>query len=149
MAKLKPFTMPKWGIEMSEGAIAEWMVAENEPFTRGTVLTFIETDKITNEVEAEADGRFVRLIAEPGRTYPVGALLAVLSDGGGASAEEIDAVVASFRASGSGFAPEGERVGHADNAPVDRVGVSVPDGMAISPVARARAEAAGVDVALI
>ena len=57
MAKLKAFTMPKWGIEMAEGTIAEWMVAEGAPFTRGTVLTLIETDKITNEVEAEADGR--------------------------------------------------------------------------------------------
>ena len=76
MAKLKPFTMPKWGIEMAEGTIADWMVAENAPFTRGTVLTLIETDKITNEVEAEADGRFVRILAKPGETYPVGALLA-------------------------------------------------------------------------
>ena len=92
MAKLKPFTMPKWGIEMSEGTIAEWMVAENEAFAKGAVLTLIETDKITNEVEAEAPGSFVRIIAEAGQTYPVGALLAVLSDGGAASAAEIDAV---------------------------------------------------------
>lgn len=66
MAKLKAFTMPKWGIEMAEGTIAEWMVAENAPFARGTVLTLIETDKITNEVEAEADGRFVRILAKAG-----------------------------------------------------------------------------------
>ena len=67
MAKLKPFTMPKWGIEMSEGTVAEWMVTENQPFARGTVLALIETDKITNEVEAETDGRGGRLIAEAGR----------------------------------------------------------------------------------
>ena len=66
MAKLRPFTMPKWGIEMSEGTVAEWMVAENRPFAKGTVLTLIETDKITNEVEAEAGGRFVRLVAQAG-----------------------------------------------------------------------------------
>ena len=53
---LKAFTMPKWGIEMSEGMIGEWMVAEGQDFARGDVLTLIETDKITNEVEAEADG---------------------------------------------------------------------------------------------
>ena len=50
MARLKAFTMPKWGIEMSEGTIAEWMVAENAPFEKGTVLALIETDKITVEV---------------------------------------------------------------------------------------------------
>ena len=71
MAKLKAFTMPKWGIEMAEGTLAEWSVAENEPFARGTVLALIETDKITNELEAEADGRFVRIIAQAGEVYPV------------------------------------------------------------------------------
>jgi pyruvate dehydrogenase E2 component (dihydrolipoamide acetyltransferase) len=66
MANLKAFTMPKWGIEMSEGTIAEWMVAEGAPFTRGQVLALIETDKITNEIEAESDGCFVRLVAKAG-----------------------------------------------------------------------------------
>lgn len=153
MAKLKPFTMPKWGIEMSEGTLAEWQVAENQPFAKGTVLTLIETDKITNEVEAEADGRFVRLIAEPGQTYPVGALLAVLSDGGEATAAEIDAVVASFKAVDAGFAPDGDEAPTpAAAAPVAEAApaqVAIPDGVAISPVAREKALAAGLDVATL
>ena len=66
MATLKAFTMPKWGIEMAEGTIAEWGVAEGEAFAKGAVLALIETDKITNEIEAEADGRFVRLLASAG-----------------------------------------------------------------------------------
>ena len=58
MARLKAFTMPKWGIEMSEGTIAEWMVAENQPFAKGTVLTLIETDKcrIERPVLSTIDG---------------------------------------------------------------------------------------------
>lgn len=145
MAKLRPFTMPKWGIEMSEGTVAEWMVAENQPFTKGTVLTLIETDKITNEVEAEADGRFVRLIAQAGQTYPVGALLAVLSDGGEASAEDVEAVIAGFRAVDARF--DGSELGAAMPPPaIERVR-EIPDGLAISPVAREKAQAAGLDVA--
>lgn len=151
MAKLKPFTMPKWGIEMSEGTIAEWMVAENQPFAKGTVLTLIETDKITNEVEAEADGRFVRLIAQAGQTYPVGALLAVLSDGGEADAAEIDAIVAGFKAVDAGFGPEGEEGPAPQVAPepatAKPAAPAIPDGIAISPVARDKAVAAGIDVA--
>ena len=79
MSKLRAFTMPKWGIEMVEGTIGEWNVKVGEPVVKGQVIAQIETDKIVNEVEIEYDTRFVRLIAEPGQTYPVGALLAVTS----------------------------------------------------------------------
>lgn len=152
MTKLKAFTMPKWGIEMSEGTIAEWLVKENEPFAKGTLLALIETDKITNEVEAEADGRFVRLIGQAGETLPVGALMAVLSDGGEAGAAEIDAIVGSFKASSTGFGPEGDE----DAAPAAPVAAPasapvaappVPEGLAVSPMAVAKAQAAGVDLA--
>lgn len=154
MAKLTPFTMPKWGIEMAEGTIADWMVAENAAFERGTVLTLIETDKITNEVEAEKDGRFVRIMAEAGQTYPVGALLAVLSDGGEASAAEIDAVIAAFKPSESSFDPEGDdavpAAPAAEPAPVPAPAAPpVPEGIAISPAALAEAQRLGVDLATV
>lgn len=153
MARLKPFTMPKWGIEMSEGTIAEWMVAENVPFEKGTLITLIETDKITNEVEAEAPGRFVRLIAKAGETHPVGALLGVLSDGGEASAAEIDALVAGFKQADTSFGPDAM----ADPSvsvppPVDSSPpppTAIPEGIAISPAARSRALETGVDVSAI
>ncbi|MBB4632402.1 2-oxo acid dehydrogenase subunit E2 [Sphingosinicella soli] len=151
MATLKAFTMPKWGIEMSEGTISEWMVGENEPFTKGAVLTLVETDKITNEIEAEAAGRFVRILAEAGGTYPVGALLAVLSDGEAAAAD-IDAFVANFKQADTSFEPD---AGAADAkappaaAPPPPAAPEIPAGIAISPVALTRAAAAGVDVATI
>jgi pyruvate dehydrogenase E2 component (dihydrolipoamide acetyltransferase) len=151
MAKLKPFTMPKWGIEMSEGTIAEWLVKENEPFAKGTLLALIETDKITNEVEAEADGRFVRLIGQAGETHPVGALLAVLSDGGEAGAAEVDAIVGGFKASSAGFGPEGDEETRSAPAPAPAKATPppVPEGLAVSPVAIEKARAAGIDLALV
>jgi len=149
MTKLTAFTMPKWGIEMAEGTIAEWMVAENAPFAKGTVLTLIETDKITNEVEAEKDGRFVRIIAQPGQTYPVGALLGVLSDGGEASVAEVDALIAAFRPSDSRFEPDTSSPSAAPDPLVAQTAAPpiLPDGVAASPVAIAEAQRLGVDLA--
>jgi pyruvate dehydrogenase E2 component (dihydrolipoamide acetyltransferase) len=145
MSNLKAFTMPKWGIEMSEGTVAEWMVAEREVFSRNAILTLIETDKITNEVEAEADGCLVRLLAKPGETYPVGALLAVYGDPD-APAEDIDAFVAKF------VAPRGDPAA-TDTPATQPRSVTAParfaDSAAISPVAHAQALALAIDPATV
>lgn len=152
---LKAFTMPKWGIEMAEGTVAEWMVREGEPFARGAVLALIETDKITNEVEAEADGCFVRLVAGQGETLPVGALLAVLGDPGAAAAE-VDAFVAGFRPvdtampgverAADAAPPQPEPEPEPEPQPEPAAVAAIPDGFAISAVARSTAQAAGLDV---
>ena len=148
MANLTAFTMPKWGIEMSEGTIAEWLVAAGTPFTRGTMLALIETDKITNEVEAEADGCFVRLVAEAGGTFSVGALLAVLGDPA-TPAADVDAFVASFSAPDTSFGGvKTDAAPAAASVPVDQPQTAA-DSKLISPAAHAAAIAAGLDVSTI
>ncbi len=162
MANMRAFAMPKWGIEMTEGVVAEWMVTEGTPFKKGDLIALIETDKITNEVEAEADGMFPRLIAETGGTYAVGALIAVLvgpDDQPGA--DEVDAFIASFKsadgkapakpsggnapAAAPASAPTPVPVPEAKPAPVKKAAV-IPADISISPAARAFAEEQGLDV---
>ncbi len=148
MANLKAFTMPKWGIEMSEGTVAEWLVAEGEAFTRGAMLALIETDKITNEVEAEEAGCFVRLAAQAGETYPVGALLAVLGEPG-ADAGEVDAFVQSFKGADASFATATDPAAQAKVVEAAAPSEPSADRKLISPAAHAAALAAGIDTSKI
>ncbi|MFA6114692.1 MAG: dihydrolipoamide acetyltransferase family protein [Sphingomonas sp.] len=69
--------MPKLGLTMSEGLIAEWLVAPGDEVAAGQVLFVVETDKISNEIEAPAPGRIVSLLVEAGDTVDVGTPLAM------------------------------------------------------------------------
>ncbi|HEX8059042.1 MAG TPA: dihydrolipoamide acetyltransferase family protein, partial [Novosphingobium sp.] len=147
MTKLRAFTLPMWGIEMTEGVIAEWMVSEGSAFAKGDMLTLIETDKITNEVEAEYDAVVCRLIAAAGTTYPVGALLAVFGDAG-ADAAAIDSFVASF--GGPGGAPAAVPAAPPPVATASPTAIVVPDdSRVISPAAADHARTNGIDTAAI
>ncbi|MDT7536210.1 2-oxo acid dehydrogenase subunit E2 [Sphingobium sp. SA2] len=155
MATLRAYAMPKWGIEMTEGVVAEWMVAEGVPFKKGDLLALIETDKITNEIEAEADGMFPRLIAQQGSAYAVGELIAVLAGPDDkVSADEVDAFVAGFKpadtkvASKAGAAPPPPATPEPEPAPAPAPApqVAIADDANISPAARAFAQANGVDI---
>jgi pyruvate dehydrogenase E2 component (dihydrolipoamide acetyltransferase) len=74
----------------------------------------------------------------------------VLSDGGEADPAEIDALVAGFKAVDASFAADGEDAvpaSQATSAPApEPAAPAIPDGVAISPTARDKAVAAGLDV---
>lgn len=150
MSRIRAFTMPKWGIEMTEGTIADWTVKEGDAFTRGQTLCLIETAKITNEVEAEYDATVRRiLVTGGGEAEPVGALLAVF-DEGSHSDEEIEAFVASFKPAEGGIAKGAEKT-KAAPAPVAtaepvRARAKIETNRPISPEALRLAEDEGVDI---
>lgn len=72
MSEISPIIMPKLGLTMSEGLIAEWCVKAGDVVRAGQVLFVVETDKISNEIEAPADGTIVEVLAEVGATVAVG-----------------------------------------------------------------------------
>ncbi len=94
-ASITAITMPKWGLTMTEGKVVQWLKPEGTAFAPGEDLLEIETSKITNVVEAEAEGVLARVVAPEGTTLPIGALLAVVAPANTAAAE-IDAFVAGF-----------------------------------------------------
>ena len=95
MSSLQALTVPKWGMSMEEGEIAQWHKSEGDSVAVGDDVVDIETSKIVNTVECTVAGTVVRVCAQSGEVLKVGALLAVVADGKADSAE-IDAFVATF-----------------------------------------------------
>lgn len=83
MAKPAPFLMPKLGLTMTEGMIAEWRIEAGQAFRAGDVVVVVETEKIANEIEAPADGRLDEIVVGEGETVAVGATIARWSLAGG------------------------------------------------------------------
>lgn len=67
--------LPKLGFSMSEGTLTEWLVADGARVTEGQPLFALESEKSVQEIEAPASG-VLKVIAQIGEVYPVGALLA-------------------------------------------------------------------------
>ena len=76
---LDAVTIPKWGIEMTEGTIVAWHKEEGDPVKAGEEIVDIETDKIVNSFEARTSGTLVRILAEVGEELPVGYLIGVIA----------------------------------------------------------------------
>ena len=93
--KIIPIIMPKWGLSMQEGRLAEWHVKEGDKIAPGQEIMDVETDKIANVVEAADGGLLRRRVGAEDTVYPVRALLGVLAPEEVPDAE-IDAYVESF-----------------------------------------------------
>ncbi|MFQ6555837.1 acetoin dehydrogenase dihydrolipoyllysine-residue acetyltransferase subunit [Pseudomonas sp. Lb2C1-1] len=95
---IEAITIPKWGMTMTEGLLAEWMVAVGDRIERGQEIMEVESTKTTNAVESPVSGTLRRIVVPEGDTAPVGALVAVVADDS-ATDEDIDAFIAQFASS--------------------------------------------------
>jgi pyruvate dehydrogenase E2 component (dihydrolipoamide acetyltransferase) len=73
--------LPRLGQGMEAGTIVKWLKAEGEPVKKGEPLYELDTDKVTQEVEAEADGVLLKIAVESGETA-VGTTIAVIGKEG-------------------------------------------------------------------
>lgn len=142
MAEL--IVMPKLGLTMTEGTISNWRKAEGDTVTQGEILFDVETDKISNEVEAKLGGVLRKIIVEEG-TVDIFQPVAVIGDAN----EDISALLGG---GGGQAAPAPEQAG----APADAGAVAVAAGEAAvhasggrikaSPYARRTAAGLSVDL---
>jgi len=75
-------TMPKLSDTMEEGKILKWIKHPGDKVAIGDVIAEVETDKANMELEAYDEGVLSEVRVQEGQSAPVGAVIAVLGDGG-------------------------------------------------------------------
>jgi pyruvate/2-oxoglutarate dehydrogenase complex dihydrolipoamide acyltransferase (E2) component len=64
-------TIPRLEMAMTEGILAEWLVADGQTVEQGQPIYVLETEKAAQDIEAPEAGRLVHKLAA-GETYEVG-----------------------------------------------------------------------------
>ena len=72
--------LPKWGVTMQEGTLAQWNVAEGASVVEGDALADIVTDKVDAQLEAPASGVLVKQCVAAGEVVAVGPVVAIIEE---------------------------------------------------------------------
>jgi pyruvate dehydrogenase E2 component (dihydrolipoamide acetyltransferase) len=160
--------LPRLGQGMESGTIVKWLKSEGDNVEKGEALYELDTDKVTQEVEAEASGVLLKIAISEGEVE-VGKTIAVIGEqgeevevepeepaGNGSSAREVaddaqkegsparareqEAVQRSVRDSGPGEGIRGSR----EVPPTDANGR-----IKASPLARRIARERGIDLSAV
>src|SRR5262245_29468264 len=140
---------------MEAGTIVRWLKSEGDEVAKGEPLYELDTDKVTQEVEAEADGVLLKIVVPEGEV-DVGTTVGVI----GAEGEEVS-VEAPSKPAAEGEAAEQEAAapsaGTQDNgggdgaaaAPAEPAQRQPGERVKASPLARRIARERGIDLATL
>jgi pyruvate dehydrogenase E2 component (dihydrolipoamide acetyltransferase) len=81
--------MPALGIAQDTGRVLRWFHAEGARVSKGEPLIEVETDKVTIELEAPADGTLAAVTAKAGEDVPVGSVIACILASGETAASAV------------------------------------------------------------
>jgi pyruvate dehydrogenase E2 component (dihydrolipoamide acetyltransferase) len=132
--------MPALGMAQETGKVLRWLKADGDEVAKGEPLLEVETDKVTVEIEAPADGTLAGISASDGTEVPVGTVIAlVLAEG-----EVASVAPAPVAAAGGGAAafverprrplasPKARRLAHARGVDLERLTGSGPNGAVVA-----------------
>ena len=131
--------MPKLGMTMTDGKIVEWLKAEGDSVAMDEPIFIVANDKVNIDVESQAEGVLLKIVAEEGDVIPVGDVVAYIgqageeiAEGGAEKAPEPEAQEAEAKA-------EAEQTKEVESTPRD-------GSLRATPAARALAKKLGVDI---
>jgi pyruvate dehydrogenase E2 component (dihydrolipoamide acetyltransferase) len=75
-------SLPRLGQGMESGTIVRWLKQEGDQVEKGEALYELDTEKVTQEVEADASGVLLKILAGEGEEIDVGKRIAVIGEAG-------------------------------------------------------------------
>jgi len=151
--------MPEVLANVTEAAIARWLVAPGDTVTMGQPLAEVETDKATVEYAAEIEGTILELLVAEGDSIDVGEPIALIGAAGETAvapittAPDVVAPVAAPVAAAAASAPGSAATGSASGVAAAAATVTKASGEGgrrfISPLVRRLARENGLDVSRV
>jgi 2-oxoglutarate dehydrogenase E2 component (dihydrolipoamide succinyltransferase) len=74
-------TMPALGESVSEGTVTRWLKSEGDHVNVDEPLLEVSTDKVDTEIPSPVAGTLTKIVVQIDQTVPVGAELAIITDG--------------------------------------------------------------------
>jgi pyruvate dehydrogenase E2 component (dihydrolipoamide acetyltransferase) len=135
--------LPRLGQGMESGTIVKWLKSEGDRVEKGEPLYELDTDKVTQEVEAEASGVLLKIAVNEGEV-PVGRTIAVIGEQG----EEVSVSMAEPEAAAEEPEPKEAPAPPQGNGRPEESPTIQPTGGRVkaSPLARRIARERGVDL---
>jgi pyruvate dehydrogenase E2 component (dihydrolipoamide acetyltransferase) len=136
--------LPRLGQGMESGTIVRWLKSEGEPVQKGEPLFELDTDKVTQEVEAETAGVLLKIAVAEGEV-PVGQTVAFI----GAEGEDVPEVIeeAAPPPEASNKLSQAER--ETEPRPAEEPTATTNGRVKASPLARRLARERGIDLASV
>ena len=147
-------SLPRLGQGMEAGTIVRWLKSEGDTVEKGEALYELDTDKVTQEVEADASGTLLKILAKEGEEIAVGKRIAVIGEQGedvpdaDEAAQEVDEDPQEEGSPGPAREEERERGREASAEDEPKEEAASSDGrVKASPLARRIARERGIELA--
>jgi pyruvate dehydrogenase E2 component (dihydrolipoamide acetyltransferase) len=148
-------TLPRLGQGMESGTIVRWLKSEGDQVQKGEPLYELDTDKVTQEVEADVGGVLLKILVNDGEV-PVGTPVAFLGEAG-ENLPEVEAPAEPEAVSAGAGAEQAQRAPERpDESAPPEVEAAAPEAVPsdsgrikASPLARRIARERGIDLASV
>lgn len=77
---IEKITMPKMGMMEGDIKLAEWFVKEGEKVEAEQELCEVESQKITNTIEAKNSGTVLKILVDEESEVAIGTLIAIIGE---------------------------------------------------------------------